>query len=166
MKFLKAALKPVTLFIAAATMVTGCQSSLNNDNQSGDSTQQKRKPGKITKRTQDGCYLYASGAQKRDTLFVQLHVQKGKVSGQMMDMLFEKDSRKGTIIGTMNDDNTIKAVWSYMQEGVTDTMAVAFILTQKALYRKPFKTDATTGRQFTDMAASYSIELQPTDCNK
>jgi hypothetical protein len=148
-----------------ATLFTACQSS-SQSGTAADTTNAKVKKGKITKRTQDGCYMYVSGNQMKDTLYVQLHIQNDNVSGRMIDDIFEKDGRKGTIAGTMKADKTINAVWTFMQEGVTDTMSVAFKMNHTGLLKKPFKADTKTGRQTTDASAPYSIELKPTDCNK
>ncbi|WP_345955327.1 hypothetical protein [Mucilaginibacter sp. PAMB04168] len=165
MKNLKAVFSLTTLIITAVTLITACKSSTNQSNEA-DSTNHRIKPGKVSKRTQDGCYLYVSGAQSRDTLYVQLHIQNNKVSGRMIEEIYEKDSRKGTIAGTMQADKSIKAIWTFMQEGSTDTMAVAFRLNHTGLLQKPLKADSKTGRQVTDAAAPYSVKLEPTDCNK
>jgi hypothetical protein len=66
----------------------------------------------------------------------------------------------------MNADKSINAVWTFMQEGVTDTMAVAFRLNHTSLLQKPLIVNTTTGREVTNNLAPYSIELKPTDCNK
>jgi hypothetical protein len=166
MKTIKTAYKQLTfMFAALSLLAVSCKSASEKENTS-DSTNRQSKKGKISKRTQDGCYMYVSGNQMKDTLYVQLHVQNNKVSGKMIDDIYEKDSRKGTIAGTMKADNTINAVWTFMQEGMTDTMTVDFRLNHSALFKKPFKADMSTGRQVTDAAANYTIELKPTDCNK
>jgi len=165
MKTFKNTYQRIAIALLAVSLFTACQGS-SKENTGGDTTQTKGKKGKISKRTQDGCYLYTSGNQMRDTLYVQLHIQNNKVSGKMSNEIFEKDARKGTLTGTMSADKSIKAVWAYMQEGVKDTMAVEFRLNHTSLLQKPLKTDAATGREVTDHAAQYTIELKPTDCNK
>lgn len=163
--------------LRAATYLSACVIGLNlfsacksspqqTDTNDTTNSKQKTKRGKITKRTQDGCYMKVSGQQMKDTLYVQLHVQNGAVSGQMIESIFEKDSRKGTIAGTIQPDKTIKAVWTFMQEGMTDSLNVAFKLDHTGLTQQPFKVDAASGRQVLDTAAPYSIKLEPTDCNK
>lgn len=153
--------------LLAIGSLAACQSSpQQTDTTDTTNSKQKIKRGKITKRTQDGCYIKVSGQQMKDTLFVQLHVQNNTVSGQMIESIFEKDSRKGTLAGTMQPDKTIKAVWTFMQEGMTDSLNVAFKLDHTGLTQQPFKVDAATGRQVLDTAAPYSIKLEPADCNK
>ncbi|MVN89597.1 hypothetical protein [Mucilaginibacter aquatilis] len=152
---------------AALSLVISCQSSpQQQDTNDTTNSKKKIKRGKITKRTQDGCYAKVSGQQMKDTLFVKLHVENDKVSGDMMETIFEKDRRKGTISGTIEKDNIIKATWTFMQEGMTDSMKVAFRLTHAGLMQQPLKVDAATGRQVPDTSSPYSILLKPADCNK
>lgn len=165
MKTIKTACQHIAILLALTSLFTACKSSSQSGTEA-DTTNSKIKKGKITKRTQDGCYLYASGNQMKDTLYVQLHVENGKVSGRMIDAIYEKDSRKGTLAGTITPGKTVNAIWTFMQEGTTDTMAVTFKLNHTGLYTKPFKVDTSTGRQVTDPNGTYSIELKPTDCNK
>jgi len=165
MNTIKITSKHITMLITGLCLFIACQSS-SKQNTGGDTTQSKSKKGKISKRTQDGCYLYTSGNQMRDTLYVQLHIQDNKVSGKMTNTIYEKDSRKGTLTGSMNTDKSINAVWTFMQEGVKDTMNVEFLLNHTSLIQKPLKVDAATGRETTNHTAPYSIELKPTDCNK
>lgn len=165
MNIIKITYQHFILILTGLSLCVACHSS-SKQNTGGDTTQSKQKKGKISKRTQDGCYLYTSGNQMRDTLYVQLHIQDNKVSGKMSNEIFEKDSRKGTLTGTMSADKSIKAVWTYMQEGAKDTMAVEFRLNHTSLLQKPLKVNTATGREFTDHTAPYSVELKPTDCNK
>jgi len=165
MKNIKKAYYPILLI--AALSFAACKSSpQQEDTTDTTNTKQKVKRGKISKRTQDGCYIKASGEQMKDTLYVQLHIQNNKVSGRMIESIFEKDSRKGTLEGTVQADKTIKAIWTFMQEGMTDTLAVALKLDHTGLTQKPFKVNTSTGRQVTDAAAPFSIKLEPSDCNK
>jgi hypothetical protein len=158
--------KQATVLLTIVTLGTACQSSSQNQaNNNPDSSNHGPKKGKITKRTQDGCYMRTSGNQMRDTQYVQLHVENNKVSGKMIDKLFEKDIRTGTLVGTVQKDKSIRALWTFMQEGKADTLTLAFLLNHTGLAQKPLKTNTTNGRQLTDAAAKYSIELQPTDCN-
>jgi len=165
MKNIKKACFP--LLIIAALSFAACKSSPQQQDTS-DTTNSKQnvKRGKISKRTQDGCYIKASGQQMKDTLYVQLHIQNNKVSGRMIESIFEKDSRKGTLEGTLQPDKSIKAVWTFMQEGMTDTLAVDFRLDHTGITQKPYKVNTSTGRQVTDATAPYSIKLEPADCNK
>lgn len=165
MKAIKNAGKQIALLLTGITFCAACQSSSKSGN-TADTVKQSTKKGKISKRTQDGCYIHVSGNQMKDTLYVQLHIQDNNVGGKMVDAIYEKDSRKGTLVGHMKADKTIDAVWTFMQEGMTDSIKVAFKLDHTGLMQKPLKADMSTGKQMTDTAAPYSIKLEPTDCNK
>ncbi|WP_342645669.1 hypothetical protein [Mucilaginibacter sp. CSA2-8R] len=146
-------------------MLTACENSSRREAQSNpDSTNRDAKRGRITKRTQDGCYMRVSGKQMRDTQYVQLHIESGKVSGKLVENIYEKDARRGNLVGSIQKDKSIKAVWTYMQEGQTDTLTLSFLLTPKALMQRPLKVNTATGRQVTDNSASFSVELTPADC--
>lgn len=155
-------------FVLSAFILPACQSNNNSQTTTSDSSVQTLKKGKaeITNDIHDGCYMQVSGAQMRDTLFVQLHIKDYKVNGLMQQSIYQKDSRKGTIKGTLLPDNTIKAVWQFTQEGITDTLGVEFRLSKVNLLQKPLNFNPKTGRQETDATAGYNIELKPTDCNK
>lgn len=165
MKTIKIAYKRLALSLAGLSLLAACQSS-SQSGTAADTTNAKVKKGKVSKRTQDGCYLKVSGKQMKDTLYVQLHVQNNKVSGKMISSIFEKDSRKGTLVGKMLADKTIEATWTFMQEGTTDSILVSLLLDHTGLYQKPLKADVATGRESTDTTAPFSILLKPTDCNK
>lgn len=154
-----------TLACVSLLMLTACENSSKKEAQDNpDSTNRDAKRGRITKRTQDGCYIHVSGNQMRDTQYVQLHIESDKVSGKMVESIYEKDARRGNLTGSVQKDKSIKAVWTYMQEGQTDTLTLAFLLTPKALMQKPLKADNSTGRQVTDNSATFSVELKPADC--
>lgn len=146
-------------------MLTACENSSKREAQDNpDSTNRDAKRGRITKRTQDGCYIHVSGKQMRDTQYVKLHIENGKVSGKLVESIYEKDARRGNLVGSVQKDKSIKAVWTYMQEGQTDTLTLSFLLTPKALMQKPLKVNTSTGRQVTDDSAAFSVELMPADC--
>jgi hypothetical protein len=166
MKSIQTACKQLAFILSTATLLASCQSSAQKEqDNSSDSSNKQTKLGKISKRTQDGCYMRASGNQLRDTQYVQLHIQNNKVSGTMIDALYEKDKRKGTLAGTVLPNKTITAVWTFMQEGKTDTMKVALKLDHTGLFQKPLKADMSSGRQVTDNSAGFTVPLKPTDCN-
>jgi hypothetical protein len=110
------------------------------------------------------CFMRTEGTSNQDTTAVHLVIKAGVVGGEMQWMPKEKDARKGTLTGTMNG-NDIKAVWTFMQEGVKDTMAVAFQLSSQQLGQKPFKV-TKDGRQETDGAAGYTLMYKLDNCSK
>ncbi|MEO7215641.1 hypothetical protein [Mucilaginibacter sp.] len=111
------------------------------------------------------CFVHTDGTAAQDTTAVHLVINANKVSGEMNWLPKEKDRRKGTLSGTLDGDK-IKAVWSFMQEGQTDTMTVAFKLSSQQLAQKPFTVDAKTGRQQVDNKADYTIIYNMDNCDK
>ncbi|MDB5155410.1 MAG: hypothetical protein JWR50_117 [Mucilaginibacter sp.] len=69
---------------------------------------------------------------------------------------YQKDSRKGTLDGALKND-TIHAVWSFMQEGMMDTLKLNFQIKNGELSQKPLKLNTKTGREQTDESSDYSI---------
>jgi len=112
----------------------------------------------------DYCFLRTEGTSNQDTTAVHLNVNAGKVTGEMQWLPKEKDARKGTLEGAITG-NDVKAVWTFMQEGMKDTMAVAFQLSAQQLGQKPFKV-TKDGRQVTDNAAGYTIIYKLDNCSK
>jgi hypothetical protein len=106
------------------------------------------------------CFERTEGKNNVDSTYVQLVVKGNTVTGEMNWLPFQKDARKGLLTGTQKGD-TIDAVWTFKQEGTTDTMRVAFKLDGKNLAQKPLKADAKTGRQFTDQSAGYTVKYEP-----
>ncbi|RWY56951.1 hypothetical protein [Mucilaginibacter gilvus] len=111
------------------------------------------------------CFVHTDGTAAQDTTALHLVINANKVSGEMNWLPKEKDRRKGTLLGTLDGDK-IKAVWSFMQEGKTDTMAVEFKLSSQQLAQKPFTVDAKTGRQQVDTKADYTIIYNMDNCDK
>lgn len=67
----------------------------------------------------------------RDTTWLQIHVDKGnKATGDFNWLPAEKDAMKGTFSGAKQGDH-IKAVYSYIQEGMPATQPVEIFLTEK-----------------------------------
>ncbi|MBD1366439.1 hypothetical protein IDJ77_21680 [Mucilaginibacter sp. ZT4R22] len=111
------------------------------------------------------CFVHTDGTAAQDTTAVHLVINANKVSGEMNWLPKEKDRRKGTLSGTLDGDK-INAVWSFMQEGQTDTMTVAFKLSSQQLAQKPFTVDAKNGRQQLDNKADYTIIYNMDNCDK
>jgi hypothetical protein len=106
------------------------------------------------------CFLRTEGTKNQDTTSTELVIKNGKVSGQMYWHPFEKDSRKGTLAGTLKGD-TVYATWSFMQEGMQDTMALQFLIKGDKLMQKPLIANAKTGRQQTDASAGFTVLHHP-----
>jgi len=113
----------------------------------------------------DYCFVRTEGTSNQDTTAVHLLLKGGKVTGEMKWLPKEKDSRKGTLNGTIKGDE-IKAVWSFMQEGMKDSIDVAFKLSAQELAQKPMKVNTTDGRQETDDAAGYTLIYKLDNCSQ
>lgn len=109
------------------------------------------------------CFYATEGTAAQDTTKVNLHINGDKVTGDMNWLPKEKDARKGTLMGNLTG-NVIKALWSYGQEGGTDTLSVEFQLRGNQLAQKPYKYDAKTGKQQTDNAAAYTVIYNMKNC--
>ncbi|WP_157740683.1 hypothetical protein [Mucilaginibacter xinganensis] len=102
------------------------------------------------------CFLRTEGKKNTDSTVIELVLKDQKVYGQMNWMPYQKDSRRGALEGTAKGD-TINAVWSFMQEGMQDTLNVKFVLKNNALFQKPLKMNVKTGRDQTDESAGYTV---------
>lgn len=109
------------------------------------------------------CFQRVEGTTKQDTSTIQLLINGEEVTGNFNHIPFEKDSRKGTIKG-IKDGDTIKALWSFMQEGMNDTLSVEFKLSDDLLLQKTFGIDQTTGRQILTDTSTFSIRYSKIDC--
>jgi hypothetical protein len=106
------------------------------------------------------CFLRTEGKTNQDTTSIELVIKDEKVTGQMYWHPFEKDSRKGALNGTVKGD-TVHAVWTFMQEGMQDTLGLQFLIKGDNLMQKPLKLNTQTGRQQTDNAAGFTLLHHP-----
>jgi hypothetical protein len=105
------------------------------------------------------CFLRTEGKTNQDSTSIELVIENNKVTGRMNWMPYQKDSRKGTIEGTIKGD-TINAVWSFMQEGMKDTLNLKFKLNNNELLQKPLKLKVTSGREQTDESVGYALNYE------
>lgn len=146
-------MKYLALCCIATLLLAACTSSSKTD--VTDTTINRDtvvKNGKDTAVVYSVCFLRAEG---KDSTSVELLVKDNKVTGHLNWMPYQKDSRKGTLEGTLKND-TIRATWSFMQEGMKDTLGVNFLLKGETLAQKPLKLNTKTGREQTDEAAGYT----------
>ena len=111
------------------------------------------------------CFINTAGTSNQDTTKIHLVIKANKVSGEMDWLPKEKDTRKGTLAGTLHG-NMIEAVWGFVQEGKADTLAVEFKLSPQQLAERPFELNSQTGRDQLDKKAGYTIIFQLDNCNK
>jgi hypothetical protein len=155
-------MKPIILILALA-VITSCNTT--GDKSAAASIDTLSKVGTPTNRTPNAhalCFLRTEGPNNQDTTSIELVIKNNKVTGLMNWMPYQKDSRKGKLQGTIKNDSVL-AVWSFMQEGMTDTMKLQFKLHNNTLLQKPLKVDQKTGRQQTDETADYTLAYRTSD---
>ena len=109
------------------------------------------------------CFIRTAGANNQDSSLIQLVIIADKVTGKMMNLPHEKDSRVGRISGE-KDGDIITARWTYMQEGMIDSVMVSYRLAGGNLLQKPSSFNPETGREFLPDTARYSILFETTFC--
>jgi hypothetical protein len=109
------------------------------------------------------CFQRLEGSSKQDTATVSFLIQDKEVTGSFNTIPHEKDSRIGTIKGQKNG-GIIRVLWSFMQEGINDTLTVEFKLSSNKLYQRSLDIDEKTGRQKLTKDSKFSIEYQPINC--
>lgn len=156
-------MKTTILILAAAVIIISCNST--GDKSDAASIDTLSNIGTPTNRTPNAhaiCFLRTEGKNNQDTTSIELVIKDNQVTGLMNWMPYQKDSRKGKLQGTIKND-TIQAVWSFMQEGITDTLKLQFRLSNNQLMQKPLKVNITTGQQQTDNAADYTLTYRTSD---
>ncbi len=109
------------------------------------------------------CFLRTEGLNSQDSTRVSLTTDNGMVSGTYDWLPYEKDSRKGTLSGTVEGD-IIKATWKFMQEGIQDSMQVEFKRSGSDLLQKKF-TAGPDGKMITAADADYTESFAQVECN-
>lgn len=110
------------------------------------------------------CYIRTEGTSNQDTTKVHFVINEHDISGEMDWLPYEKDSRKGTLQGSI-DGEDVKVQWTYMQEGMQDTLHLQFRLTAgMELFQKPVQFNTSSQREQTDDAAGYAIKYAAVDC--
>lgn len=111
------------------------------------------------------CFVHLDGSgTKKDSSLVNLSIVGNKVTGKYSWIPFEKDSRTGSIAGIKKGD-TIDVVWSFMQEGVKDTLRTVFLLQGNHLKQRPYLVNKKNGRQVTDNRSAFTINYQKKNCD-
>ncbi len=109
------------------------------------------------------CFQKLTGTSNQDTTSLKLIVDRDKVTGDFAHYPKGKDRRVGKINAT-KDDELIKGVWVYMQEGMNDTLQVEFKLSEDKLVQKNYTVDPKTGREVFSEASVFNIEFDKIDC--
>jgi hypothetical protein len=150
-------MKSIILVCVAALGMAACSSNTNNQAKTdtvggSDATAQTNNIPTVSSL----CFLRTAGKANRDSTSIELVIKGDKVSGQMNWLPYQKDSRKGTLDGMIKGDS-IQAKWSFMQEGMQDTINLKFKLNNDQLVQKPLKLNVKTGRDQTDESADYTL---------
>ncbi len=156
-------MKKQIVCLSGLLLMLSCTNSGTNDSavQSADSALQTGN----TQQASTLCYRFTDGQQNQDTTILQLTVNGSAVSGQLLWLPYEKDTRVGTIKGT-KQENSITGIWTFMQEGMRDSLPVAFQIKGNAIYQKPYGIDTVSGRQILNDKAGYTIPYKPMDCKR
>jgi len=157
-------MKYLNIVCAASLLITACtQNGAKTENKDGDqSTDSTLVKNNTTATDTSRCFLLTEGKNNKDTTTIELAIKNDRVTGEMIWLPYEKDKRKGTLKGTIKDDS-IHAVWSFMQEGVRDIIPLKFLLKGNLLVQKPLKFDEKTGKEQTDEKAGYTVAYKETD---
>ena len=160
-------MKYFNLLCAVPLLIASCTS---NNNKTENKDADKADSAKVTAASAAAtdtsrCFLLTEGKKSQDSTTIELAIKNNKVAGQMNWLPYQKDSRRGTLTGTANGD-TINAVWSFMQEGMKDTIGLKLVLNGNRLIQKPLTFDAKTGREHTDEKAGYTVVYKETGKTK
>lgn len=109
------------------------------------------------------CYLRTIGERSEDSSKLQLIIRNDVVTGSLQYLPYQKDSRKGTILGKKEKD-IITATWTYMQEGTEDTLTVSFQYKEGALYQKPNVFNPKLNREILDPRTEYELKYDNVNC--
>lgn len=154
-------MKIFLISISALIFFAGCKS---NNTQNATLSDSISSDSLLQQKTYEICFQRLEGSSNQDTSTLHLIIDNEQVSGDFNHIPYQKDSRKGTVKGLKNAD-IIKGVWTYMQEGVTDTLSVEFKLSGNQLLQKTFGVDENTGRQKLTDTSAFSILYTKIDCN-
>lgn len=146
------------LLLTGSTILLSCGDQPKAETNQQEAAQQ---PVTATPEAQDYCFRQLTG---KDTFGVRLHIEGDKVTGDMDNIPDQKDARRGNLTGIITGDE-IKAVWHFRQEGMVDSMRVAFKLTEEALKQRPSMVNPSSGREEPDTKADYTISIPKVDCD-
>ena len=142
----------IVLAIASCTQNTGKSGSLaNKDNITADIVDTL-------------CFERYSGLKNQDTASISIAIRGNGVTGSYSNFPYEKDSRKGIIIGSKTGEN-ITGMWTYSQEGMTDSTRFEFKLKEDALFQKQTSFDLQSGRETIADTASFSLKYVMINCD-
>jgi hypothetical protein len=110
------------------------------------------------------CFERYSGMKNQDTASISIVIHGNGIRGIYSNFPYEKDSRKGIIIGSKTGE-TITGMWTYTQEGMTDSIRVEFKLKEDALFQKQTSFDLQSGRETIADTASFRLKYVMINCH-
>jgi hypothetical protein len=153
----------IQTIICAAFIFTACNNPQTRPPEQAKQTSGKDKPAENHASGAD-CFLRTEGDKNQDSTKIQLNINGDVVRGTMIWLPAEKDSRRGKLNGTIID-GVIKASWTYMQEGMENTLPVEFMLEGESLKQKKSKYDNVTGEESLDEKSDYELHYQRVECH-
>ncbi|GAB2972903.1 hypothetical protein GCM10027049_03520 [Mucilaginibacter puniceus] len=154
-------MKHIIFILAIAVIITSCNAT-GDKSEAALSDTLTAAPAPRTPNAQALCFLRTEGNNNQDTTSIELVIKNNKVTGIMNWMPYQKDNRMGKLQGDIKND-TIEVVWTFIQEGMTDTLNLQFKLDNNHLLQKPLKLNEKTGRQQTDKSADYTLAYNTSD---
>jgi hypothetical protein len=109
------------------------------------------------------CFIKTAGTTNQDTALIRLVIINDKVSGKMMNLPHETDSRIGRLSGKKEGD-IVNCKWIYMQEGMIDSVLVSYKIEGDKLMQKASWIDPKTGRETLPDSSTYRILFDKADC--
>ena len=114
-------------------------------------------------RTDTLCYLMTEGLKNQDTNAIKLYITGDNVMGDLMYLPYEKDASIGVLNGKKTGD-TVNATWSYMQEGGSYSLPVAFLIKGNSIFQNPPAVNEK-GEPYLPADAPFQYEFRAVDCN-
>lgn len=154
-------MKSALIIVSAIMIFTSCDFNNGQKSISQDSVPTNCQ---VNHERSELCFQRLDGSSSQDTSLIRLIINKETVTGDFNYIPYQKDSRRGTLTGVKNG-NIIKGVWTFMQEGITDTISVEFKLQNDKLFQKTFGVDRVTGRQKLTDTSTFSIPYTKVLCD-
>ena len=161
-------LKTILILLVATTTLISCKKEVQIDDnsvtKSTDSISEIK--NEVSKEVEENfCFLQVF---KQDTTRVNLTINGTDVKGTMDILPYQKDSARGTLQGTKNENGELEVLYSYMIEGNNQTETkILKVENDKLLIKKGELLDLKNDGNLTykDVSkAKFSEEIPKTEC--
>ena len=116
--------------------------------------------------TTQACYSYLAN---RDTVLLEMIISGTLVRGTLTYQLFEKDTNKGSVRGTLHGD-TIFADYRFASEGIASTREIVFLKKESTLIEGYGEMEEKNGKMIfrnrQEITFGKGVVLKMTECNK